>query len=203
MRSALPPRIGKRRTSHTQSPSRLGRLLQKAYPAEWRRHYGRDLISTIDEMRQLGTFRFVDLIDVVTVGFVERLGAIVRPHPRTSQTTTAMFVGIVFALGIVLMPGQVDTSSQAKTPSEHTSLRSAPGTGATLAQWQAYAAKQRATVQSVNWLTAVSSPGCTVTSATVAPIDGTAPGVPLGVVTDGVVIEGRCGAAPPRSDRGS
>jgi len=114
-----------------------------------------------------------------------------------------MFVGIVFALGIVLMPGQVDTSSQAKTLSEHASLRSAPGPGATLAQWQAYAAQQRATVQSVNWLTAVSSPGCTVTSATVAPIDGTAPGVPVGVVTDGVVIEGQCGVASLESDPGT
>ena len=116
---------------------------------------------------------------------------------RSVAIGTALTLMLV---GFEALPANA-TGSRSSTPTR-LSL-SAPGPGATLAQWQAYAAQQRATVQSVDWLTAVSSPGCTVTSATVAPIDGTAPGVPAGVVTDGVVIEGRCGAAPPRSDRGS
>ena len=108
---------------------------------------------------------------------------------RSVAIGTALTLMLV---GFEALPANA-TGSRSSTPTR-LSL-SAPGPGATLAQWQAYAAQQRATVQSVNWLTAVSSPGCTVTSATVAPIDGTAPGVPVGVVTDGVVIEGQCGVA--------
>jgi hypothetical protein len=177
---------------------RLLSVIVFLYPRWWREHYGTELRRVVEDLLDDGRSSTRIVLNVAAHGVTERakeLAAVRSPMARTILITSLVLLAGLTVTVIARGSPPSSTSSSVVTSSlsvPDPSIGPAmPAPGASPAQWQQYGAAPRAAVESVNWST-VHPPGCTVTSAVVSPIDGSTPGAPPGVVTDGVTIIGKC-----------
>jgi len=89
-------------------------------------------------------------------------------------------------------------SAAHRTQTSTVSASAVPAKSAPLSAWKAWAASQRATTQSTNWVKQFSNSQCKVTHVGIRAVTSNGLyGVPKGIVTDEVAIAGSCANSSP------
>jgi len=184
---------------------RILRVLLLLYPRDWRDRYATEVRRLTEDLLESDYSAAGALLDIAAGGIAQRARGTARfllASPRRVLISSIILAGGVLAWtvsgGLNPSTNPSVTAVGAASLPDPSAAPVAPGPGASLAQWQQYGAEQRVTMEAVDWSTPFNSPGCTVTSAVVAPIEGTAPGVPYAVGTDAVTITGQCGTSSGR-----
>lgn len=111
-------------------------------------------------------------------------------------------VSAVSLLGVMLIaiPGTSPASASANT-SASLSVPPIPAAGSSISTWQSWASAQREAMESASPLSMVApTPGCTIISGVVEPVVSTgAGGIPAGIVTDALTLNGSCAASATSS----